>query len=77
MTHLLELYEQKKLIMFKLQLFVMFYVIFVLLSARQNFFMDICTALVFTHLVFYFINHRITEIDRLTFKIYDKIVGNK
>jgi Ca2+/Na+ antiporter len=77
MTHLLELYEQKKTILFRIQLVVMVYVVFVLLSARQNFFMDICTALVFTHYVFYFINNRIIAIDRLIFKIYDTIVGNK
>jgi len=39
--------------------------------------MDICTALVFTHYIFYFINDRIGAIDGQIFKIYDRIVGNK
>lgn len=47
------------------------------MSARQNFFMDICTALVFTHYIFYFLDDRIRAIDDQIFKIYDKIVGNK
>lgn len=51
------------------------YVTFVLLSARQNFFMDIATALVFAHYIFYFVNDRIKEIDRLIFMAYDKIRG--
>lgn len=51
------------------------FVIFVLMSMRQNFFMDIATALIFTHYVFYFINDRIEAIDGFIFKIYDKIAG--
>jgi len=77
MTHLLEFYEQKNVKLFRLQLVIMVYVVFVLLSARQNFFMDVCTALVFTHYVFYFINDRIAAVDGFIFRIYDKIVGNK
>jgi hypothetical protein len=42
---------------------------------RQNFFMDITTALVFTHYVFYFINDRIEKIDGFIFRVYDKITG--
>jgi hypothetical protein len=53
----------------------MVYVTFILLSARQNFFMDISTALVFTHYVFYFINDRIQIIDSFIFKIYDRLTG--
>ena len=56
---------------------VIIYVVFVLLSMRQNFFMDIATALVFTHYVFYFINDRIKIIDGFIFKIYDKITGRE
>lgn len=37
--------------------------------------MDIATALIFTHYVFYFINDRIEAIDGFIFKIYDKIAG--
>lgn len=53
----------------------MVYVIFVLMSMRQNFFMDIATALIFTHYVYYFINDRIESIDKFVFKVYDKIAG--
>lgn len=37
--------------------------------------MDIATALIFTHYVFYFINDRIEIIDGFIFKVYDKIAG--
>lgn len=63
--------------MFRVQIAVLIYVIWVLLSMRQNFFMDIATALVFVHYVFYFINDRIKTIDAFVFKIYDKITGHE
>jgi hypothetical protein len=37
--------------------------------------MDITTAFVFTHYVYYFINDRIKSIDGFIFKIYDRITG--
>lgn len=52
----------------------MVFVVFVLLTARQNFFMDIATAIVFTHYIFYFINDRISHIDSFFFSVYDKIL---
>lgn len=61
--------------MFRIQIGILIYVIFVLMSMRQNFFMDIATALIFTHYVYYFINDRIEAIDRFVFKVYDKIAG--
>lgn len=39
--------------------------------------MDIATALVFTHYVFYFINDRIETIDRAVFAVYDKMSGSE
>lgn len=61
--------------LFKVQIAILIYVIFVLMSARQNFFMDITTALLFTHYVYYFINDRIEAIDNFIFLAYDKIAG--
>ena len=40
------------------QIVVLVYVIWVLMSARQNFFMDIATGAVFTHYVFFFVHER-------------------
>ena len=51
------------------------YVDWVLLSARQNFFMDITTALVFSHYLFYFINDRAKDIDGWVLNIYQKLTG--
>ena len=76
MAVLLELYEEKHKKLFIAQIVALVYVIFILLSTMQNFFMDIATALIFTHYVFYFINDRIKTIDEFTFKVYDKIAGN-
>ena len=39
--------------------------------------MDIVTALIFTHYLYYFINDRINEIDSIVYKAYDCIVGNE
>lgn len=75
MTILLEFYELGHRRLFYLQLALMTFVTFVLLSARQNFFMDIATGLVFTHYVFYFISDRIDIIDRAFFALYDKMRG--
>ena len=71
----LEFYEKWHKNMFRIQIGILIYVIFVLMSMRQNFFMDIATALIFTHYVYYFINDRIETIDRFVFKVYDKIAG--
>lgn len=59
MLNLLELYELNHKIFFKIQIGLIVYLIWVLLSMRLNFFMDIATALVFMHYVFYFLNDRI------------------
>lgn len=75
MLNLLEFYEKKHKKLFVMQIVIMMYVIFVLMSTRQNFFMDVSTALVFTHYVYYFINDRIESIDGFIFKIYDRIAG--
>ena len=74
MAILLELHEEKHRKLFWGQLAAMVFVVFVLLTARQNFFMDIATALVFTHYVFYFIHDRIAKIDAFFFIAYDKIL---
>jgi hypothetical protein len=74
--HWLEYYELGHKKLFWIQLGINIYLIFVLFTMRQNFFMDIFTAIVFTHYVFYFINDRIVKIDQFIFKIYDKITGN-
>ena len=75
LLHLLEFYELKLKKFFIGQIIVIIYVTFVLFSMRQNFFMDITTAFVFTHYIYYFINDRIKSIDGFIFKIYDKITG--
>ncbi len=75
MLNLLEFYQKGFKKLFVSQIVVIVYVLFVLMSCRQNFFMDVSTALVFTHYVFYFINDRISLIDGFIFKLYDKIVG--
>jgi len=59
MLNLLELYEKGHKKLFVVQIVVLVYVTWVLLSMRQNFFMDIVTAAIFTHYVYYFINDRI------------------
>ena len=59
-----------------MQLGITIIVSFLLLSMRQNFFMDIATALVFTHYFFYFIHERINLIDDFIFKVYSKLTGN-
>lgn len=75
MAVLLELYELGYRKLFYGQIGLMVFITFVLLSTRQNFLMDIATALVFTHYVFYFINDRIKDIDRVIFSLYDKMKG--
>jgi hypothetical protein len=47
------------------------------MSTRQNYFMDIATAIVFTHYLYYFISDRMSSIDGIFFKLYDRIVGQK
>ena len=59
------------------QIFILVFVSWVLLSARQNFFMDITTALVFSHYLFYFINDRIKSIDGWVMNRYLKLVGEE
>ena len=73
MGNLLELYETGLKKLFIGQLGVLGYVTFMLLSTRQNFFMDVTTALVFTHYTFYFINDRIKSIDLWAFALSDKL----
>ena len=51
------------------------YVIFILLTTRQNFFMDITTAIIFTHYLYYFINDRINVIDNYVLSKYLKWTG--
>ena len=75
MLNLLEFYQKGFKKLFGAQIVIIIYVLFVLMSCRQNFFMDVSTALVFTHYVFYFINDRISTIDGFIFKLYDKIAG--
>lgn len=62
--------------LFAAQIVVIVYIVFILLTMRLNFFMDVATAFVFAHYVFYFINERIDKIDSFIFMIYDKITGN-
>ena len=61
--------------MFIAQLAVLVYVVFVLLSARQNFFMDITTALIFSHYLFYFVHDRIRTIDNFALSAYSKLAA--
>jgi hypothetical protein len=55
------------------QIVMMAYMIFMLLSMRQNFFMDVVTAILYTHYTFYFVHNRIDKIDGFFSTIYDKI----
>lgn len=75
MANLLELHELgfRKIVI--IQSIILIYVGFILLSAHQNFFMDVTTALVFTHYLFYFVNARINTFDKWVFMIYDKLAG--
>ena len=73
---LLELFTLKLYKLFVVQIVVIVYIVFILLTMRLNFFMDVTTAFVFAHYVFYFINERIDKIDAFIFMIYDKITGN-
>ena len=75
MVNLLELRECGFRKLFICQLGILIYVIFMLLSTRQNFFMDITTALVFTHYLFFFVNARIDMFDRWIFMLYEKVFG--
>lgn len=75
MFNLLELHSFGHSILFKLQLIVMAYSIFLLLSMRLNFFMDVTTGLVFGHYMFYFINDRISRIDQCIIAVTRKIFG--
>jgi exosortase/archaeosortase len=77
MANLLEVHENGFRKLMIAQLGVLIYVNFILLSTRQNFFMDVTTALVFTHYLFYFVNDRIDMFERWIFKAYDKIAGNE
>lgn len=51
------------MILMRIQIFIVIFCIFMLLSMRQNFFMDIATALVFSHIVYLFISERSNKID--------------
>lgn len=77
MTNLLELYQNGFRKLMIAQLGILIYVNFLLLSTRQNFFMDVTTALVFTHYLFYFVDARIDMFDRWIFLVYDKLSGNE
>jgi Ca2+/Na+ antiporter len=77
MANLLELHELQRRKLFVFQLCVVVFVSWMLLSTRQNFFMDVATALVFTHYTFYFIDRRIDAIDRAVFALYDRVVGRQ
>ena len=76
MLNTLELWVKGYKKLFGVEVGVMVYVIWVLMSARQNFFMDIATAAVFTHYIFFFIHERIETIDNAIFTLYDRIAGN-
>ena len=39
--------------------------------------MDVTTALVFTHYLFYFVDARIDTFDKWVFMLYDKLSGNE
>lgn len=71
MFHLLELWEQDYKKLFGLQVVAMVYMLFVLLSMRLNYFMDVTTAMVFGHYVYYFIWERSQSIDNFFFAVYD------
>jgi hypothetical protein len=62
--------------LFKAQIGILIYVAFVLMTTRQNYFMDVITAVVFMHYVFYFIQDRLGIIDGFFFKVYDWVTGN-
>ncbi len=55
-----------------IQVGILVFCSFLLLSFRQNFFMDIATALVFGHFVFVFVSERSKSIDCLILSWIDK-----
>ncbi len=70
--NLLELREMKLYKLMWVQTGILVYCALMLLTMRQNFFMDIMTALVFGHFVFIFVSERSRKIDNLILSWIDK-----
>jgi hypothetical protein len=58
----------------KIEIAVIIYCFFMLLTMRQNFFMDVITALVFGHIVFTFIDDRVEYIDKKLMSLLNRNV---